>query len=144
MADTIVRARYCPDMEEIQLLREITTHKVSGLNESIAIHVLDSPSIGGASHHYLIGSVLNPIKSGKISPVDIHFQLGPILKVGINGVSNESLLAVVIDRLQSFQRGDFACRANDMALVKLEEAMHWLHARTRGRMNRGVEGTLEK
>jgi hypothetical protein len=51
------------------------------------------------------------------------------------------LLAIVVDRMRDFQRGAYACRENAIALTKLEEAQHWLHARTRGRVARGVEGT---
>ena len=51
---------------------------------------------------------------------------------------------MLIDRLRGFQAGPFGCRENALALTKLEEAMHWLHHRTRGRMARGVEGTHER
>lgn len=56
----------------------------------------------------------------------------------------EALLAVIIDRLQCFQAGPYACRENAIALTKLEEAMMWLQKRTRDRLARGVEGTHEK
>jgi hypothetical protein len=72
---------------------------------------------------------------------EIHFQEGPIAEVGTNGLTHESLLAIVIDRLQAFQKGPFACRENALALTKIEEAMHWLHHRTAARVARGVEGT---
>jgi hypothetical protein len=49
-----------------------------------------------------------------------------------------------IDRLQSFQSGDFACRENALALTKLEEALHWLDHRTKDRQRRGVEGTSKE
>lgn len=39
----------------------------------------------------------------------------------------------------NFQNGPVA-----EALTKLEEAMHWLHSRTRARVTRGVEGTMAK
>jgi hypothetical protein len=47
---------------------------------------------------------------------------------------------ICIDRLRSFQSGDFKCRENALALTKLEEALHWLNHRTRDRQSRGVEG----
>jgi hypothetical protein len=68
------------------------------------------------------------------------FQNGPIAESGPNGISNEVLLAIVIDRLECFQKGQFACRENALALTKLQEAVHWLHHRTRERLARGVEG----
>ena len=71
----------------------------------------------------------------------IHFQNGTIPEAGYNGVTQEVLLAIVADRLRSFQAGPFSCRENALALTKIEEAQHWLQQRTLARMRRGVEGT---
>jgi hypothetical protein len=71
----------------------------------------------------------------------IHFQEGPIKECGVNGVCNEDLIAMVICRLEHFQKSEFACRENALAITKLEEALLWLRKRTMGRENRGVEGT---
>lgn len=124
--------------------REITTHRTNVLNECIKVDAMDNPGSGGASHYYRIAGVQGPLDNHPIPAIDIHFQNGPINEAGSNGLSNESLLAVVIDRLQGFQSGKFACRENALALTKLEEAMHWLHYRTAGRVARGVEGTHNK
>lgn len=113
--------------------REITSHKLNGLNDAILVQAVGPDGPGGAPHDYLI--------TGGDAPVSVHFQQGPVQEVGPNGISNEALIAVVIDRLQSFQKGTFSCRENAIALTKLEEAMHWLHHRTRQRLARGVEGT---
>ena len=72
---------------------------------------------------------------------DIVFQNGPVKEFGVNGISNESLLAIVEDRLLGFQSGQYACRENAIALTKLQESMLWLQKRTRDRIARGVEGT---
>lgn len=71
----------------------------------------------------------------------IHFQEGPILENGVNGVGNEDLIAMIIDRLEHFQNSEFKCKENAMAITKLEEALLWLRKRTIGREERGVEGT---
>ena len=71
----------------------------------------------------------------------IHFQEGPIKECGVNGVCNEDLIAMVIIRLEHFQKSEFACRDNAIAITKLEEAMLWLRKRTMAREKRGVEGT---
>lgn len=113
-------------------MREITTHKVNGLNDELAIIVRDDPSHGGACHHYEVGGQL------------ILFQMGPIKEHGVNGLSNEALLAVVRDRLACFQAGPYACQPNADALASVIEAMEHLHSRTRERMARGVEGTHKK
>lgn len=70
----------------------------------------------------------------------LDFQEGPVCEAGVNGVTNEALLAIVADRLMVFQRGPMACRENALALKKIEEALQWLHARTRRRLAAGVEG----
>lgn len=71
----------------------------------------------------------------------IHFQEGPIKECGANGVNNEDLINMVIERLEHFQRSEFACRENAIAITKLEEALLWLRKRTMAREQRGVEGT---
>ncbi|MBY5821471.1 ABC transporter ATPase [Rhizobium leguminosarum] len=119
-------------------------HKVNPANDKLTIQVLDEPGAGGANHHYMITTpdwTRAPDGSGAKGVWDINFQNGPINENGVNGVTQESLLAIVADRLRSFQAGQFACRENALALTKIEEAQHWLHSRTLARMQRGVEGT---
>lgn len=126
-------------------MRVITDHKLNGLNDAIDIAVLDEPGQGGANHNYQI-TIVKP--DGYLQPdapiTNIKFQNGPILEFNANGISNEALLAVVIDRLRGFQGGQFACCDNAVALTKLEESLMWLQKRTRDRMARGVEGTNQK
>jgi len=117
-------------------MRQITDHIVNPVNDQLAILVLDEPGAGGANHQY---RVLGAPDSGV--SVDIGFQNGPIAEAGVNGLTQEVLLAIVCDRLRSFQSGPFACRENALALTKIEEAQHWLQQRTLARMRRGVEGT---
>jgi hypothetical protein len=125
-------------------MRDITSHKINTLNECIKIQATDDPGSGGANHEYKICGVQGPLDHHPIPTIDIRFQNGPIQEVGANGISNESLLAIVEDRLKGFQSGQFACRENALALTHLQESMHWLNHRTRERMQRGVEGTHQK
>ena len=120
-------------------MREITTHKVNGCNDAIRVQVLDDPGHGGACHFYHSSWPVG--QGGGRANVAIHFQNGPISEVGTNGITHEVLLAILIDRLQGFQSGQYACRENAIALTHLEDAMHWLQHRTRQRVARGVEGT---
>lgn len=120
--------------------REITTHKTAGGNEHINVTARDEPGCGGACHVYHMEVRGRDTAHCQI----IEFQNGPVAEVGANGVTHEAMLAIVIDRLQSFQKGPYACRENALALTKLEEAMHWLHHRTRERVARGVSGTHAK
>lgn len=128
--------------------RELHGHKVNPVNDKLTITVMDMPGSGGANHAYLIDGYTapNPSDPGKGGDTGtlILFQNGPIAEVGVNGITHEALLAIVIDRLQAFQRGPYSCRENALALTKLEEAQHWLHHRTAARMQRGVEGTHAK
>lgn len=101
-------------------MREITSHKVNGLNEAIEIIAVDKPGSGGACHQYKVRvPMIDPVESHVVensrrsrSYCDINFQNGPIGESGLNGISNESLLAVVEDRLKGFQSGPFSCREN--------------------------------
>src|SRR3990167_1123701 len=71
------------------------------------------------------------------------FQHDTIPAVGVQGWTNEAVLAVVIDRLRGFQAGAFGCRENALALTKCEEALLWLEKRTADRRARNVEGKHE-
>ena len=126
-------------------MREITSHQVNDCKDGISIHVMDEPGVGGAGGEYLVK--IHPSESGPPGNDErefrISFQNGPIQEVGTNGLTQEVLMAICIDRLQSFQRGPYSCRENALALTKLEEAQHWLHSRTKARRKRGVEGTYE-
>lgn len=124
--------------------RKINSHKVNPCNESLEIDVMDAPGAGGANHEYRLTARKFLAGESPERVFDLSFQNGPIPEVGTNGVTHEALIAIVIDRLRSFQSGPFACRENALALTKLEEALHWLHHRTRERAMRGVEGTLNK
>ena len=125
-------------------MRTITDHKVNGLNEALEITAHEPVTTGGAPHRYdIIGKTEHiPNIGPRPVGVNLRFQSQPISKPeDINGISNEALLAVVADRLRCFQDSQFKCRENALALTKIEEAMMWLHKRTRDRMARGVEGT---
>ncbi len=134
----------------------ITDHKVNGLNEAIEI-TADGPGPGGASHNYaLFIPDKVPLKEGVTVHVNLSFQNGPISNPeDFNGITNEALLAVLIDRMRGFQHqrnpdgtfnfkapGQYACRENAVALTKMEEALMWLQKRTLDRLKRGVEGTM--
>lgn len=128
-------------------MRTITDHKLNGLKDALEITVTDEPGQGGANHVYEIewGNNDGGDRTGHSQrKTVISFQNGPILEAGVNGISGEALLAIVIDRLRSFQAGPYACRENALALTNLEQSMMWLQKRTRDRLARGVEGTNQK
>jgi hypothetical protein len=131
-------------------MRAITDHIVSGDQAvQLEIAVTDQPGAGGANHRYEITgfSCLNNPSATDFEQTNIElifFQNGPIKEVGVNGVTQEALIAIVIDRLRSFQEGPFRCRENAIALTHFEEGLMWLQRRTVARIKRGVEGTNEK
>ena len=72
----------------------------------------------------------------------INFQKGGVAQNGINGLTNESLLAILIDRMYHLN-SLFHCTENDRAIQHLEEALVNLEVRTARRIVRGVEGKEE-
>jgi len=89
-------------------------------------------------HNYIIRGIEGDILC------KIHFQEGPIKESGLNGIFIEDLIAICINRLETFQKSDFRCRENACAITKLEESLLWLNKRTNNRQRRGVEGTYVK
>lgn len=69
--------------------------------------------------------------------------LGPTLgeQKEPNGTFVETVIDAARDRLNWYQDGEFACAENAAAIDALDEALRILHARTRDRIERGVEGT---
>jgi hypothetical protein len=141
----------------VLIMRTLTDHKVNGLNEAITIAVIDDPGPGGANHRYTLSVPRTyPGGSPTFDDTSLEFQNGPIATPSdFNGITNEALLAVLIDRMRGFQykttesgsfdfksHGKFSCRENALVLTHLEEALMWLQKRTRDRMARAVEGTM--
>jgi len=110
-----------------------------------AIKPLDEEAFN-AFHEYRIITRGEPDETGISADAletVIKFQKGPVKETGLNGIQNEDLLHIVVHRLHSFQKGPFSCRENALALTKVQEALHWLDARTQDRLDRGVEGKNE-
>lgn len=136
-------------------MRTLTDHIVSGDQAvQLSISVTDEPGQGGANHRYEITGFdastnasseahAHGLKSSTAGLV-VLFQNGPIKEFGVNGVTQEALLAIVLDRLRSFQQGPFPSPHNGTALAHCEAALFDLQNRTRDRIARGVEGTHTK
>ncbi len=115
-----------------------------GSQEHTEVVALDEKGPGNANHSYAIRPSAKLPDGEARWEQPLAFQNGPIKEAGVNGVMNEDLIAIVIDRMRGFQSGDYRCRDNAIALTKLEEALMWLRNRTNEREARGVEGTSEK
>lgn len=132
-------------------MRAITDHIINPANDKLAITVMDEPGSGGANHSYIVSGFAVATNPGRemyegdpgdgTDSLGLLFQNGPINEVGVNGITHEALLAILIDRLRGFQNGPYKSKANACALTHMEEALMWLNQRTLERMRRGVEGT---
>ncbi len=138
-------------------MRTLTDHIVEGdsANHQLTIEVMDGPGAGGACHSYRVSGfststnssedyLVKALGDGTGTILPILFQNGPIKEFGVNGVTQEVFLAIVIDRLRSFQAGPFASEHSAMALGHCEVALAALQNRTKERIARGVEGTHQK
>lgn len=75
--------------------------------------------------------------------VSFTIQSDPISEVGVNGVQALDMLKYVKCLFESLNEA-FPCRENSLTITKIEEAIHWQDARTKNRIQRGVEGKNEK
>lgn len=129
-------------------MKALTTHHDGfKLNSSIIVEAVDEPGPGGARHEYRLSIKHAPDEAvgyvGNAEVATIQFQRGPRNEPGsLPGVTEGALLAVLIDRLQAFQAGEFKCEENRHTLRHLQEALHWTKARSRNRAARGVLGTV--
>lgn len=75
----------------------------------------------------------------------IDWQQGPLGRDGDrltpNGAFVEGVIEAALQRIEHYQTTQFRCRENALAITKLEEALHWLQARTQRREAAGTEGT---
>ena len=70
---------------------------------------------------------------------ELMFQLGGVATNGVNGLTNEALIAVLIHRI-NYLNQQFPCPENFKTISHLEDALTNLEVRTARRMVRGVEG----
>jgi len=108
-------------------MHKVTTHKSCNyLNSKLDIEATDDPGPGGAHNSYQITTTVADYASKFCT---IKFHTGDPKGIdGIKGISDETLLAVVIDRLKGFQKGKFGNEKIANALVRLEECLMWLQS----------------
>lgn len=125
--------------------RPLFDHKNNAFNRKcIDVHTADERASDNAHHKYKI-VVTAWTKDSELgaSPAEVcelNFQNGGLQEVGANGITDQALIAIVLDRMRSFNDGQFRCRENSMIITKLEEAMMWMEKRGNDRARRGVEG----
>ncbi len=118
-------------------MRKIKSHLSNALNNEIDVTAMDDPGPGGANHEYIL-------TLPGVDPCEIRFQNGRIKEEGLNGFSNEAFLAVVLDRLDGFSKGEFSCVETVVAAKLTRAALEVLKSRTARREREGTEGTLQE
>ncbi len=119
-------------------MRQISDHKSHGdmANAHLEVRAMeDGPGTGAASHYEVIGST-------DTEPRAIIFFKDSLAEVrSTKEITDETLLAILIDRQREHQNGICKSRDTAIALTGLEDAMLRLQRRTADRIARGVEGT---
>jgi hypothetical protein len=130
-------------MAEPQRTRHVTAHQVDECNRALTVigYVMDGPE---AWCYRVFG-----IDGGEADDPQDHgypltFQRGAVHEFGRNGLTNEVLLAVIIDRLEGFQEGPHACLENSQAIAHLRYALGLMRKRSERREAVGVEGTSQQ
>jgi hypothetical protein len=134
-------------------METITYHKTNKLNSAINV-IGGYRTIGGANSEYRVfvpKTNLKLLENKEYVPAyditELTFQNGNPAEE-INGLTNEVLLAILIDRLTGFIAGfgakdQHTRETNEKALASLQEALITLTKRTRKREEQGIEGTQE-
>lgn len=91
-------------------------------------------SLDNPGHDYLVES-----KDDAFIFAEIFFQEGPVKERGVNGVTSEALLAILIHRTNHLNNL-FPCDENATALAGMKQALEAFESRTMNRISRGVEG----
>ncbi len=71
----------------------------------------------------------------------VAFQDGPVPEHGVNGLTNEALLAILIHRTNILNER-FPCNENSEALVLMTQAKQVFESRTKRRQAAGIEGKM--
>lgn len=126
-----------------------------GLNDLITIEAdARDPNAGGSSHRYHVWMDVTHTQAaiesgctgearGTVAAID--FQHGARMAANAEpGITEAVLLAILIDRVEGFQAGPFACQENAEMLKHLRAASLLTRDRAIARAHRGVLGKNEK
>lgn len=109
----------------------IDSHHVKGYAFNIDIKAVPVERYGIPTYTYKLIKEYDG-KPGYQFIKELSFQTGDPKVYGINGVTNEALLAIMIHRLQGFQNNPKTyCVENSEAISYMELAMGALHSRAR-------------
>lgn len=133
-----------PIPKSVPDIRRLTDHQNNKFNrECVVVTTQDHPQQDGANHAYRIevyDRYNGKPDQGMKAHADLIFQNGGLKEVGPNGITDQALLAIVLDRIRGFNDGPYRCRENSIIITKLEEVMMWMEKRSNDRARRNVEG----
>lgn len=111
-----------------------------GESQHTLVFAVDEPQKSGASYEYVVYQN-QPEQGGQGEQIaNIAFQQGNPQE-GFNGILDVDLTAILIDRLEGFQKGPYADPANAVVLTHLKAALAGQQARRQARVDRGVQDT---
>ena len=61
--------------------------------------------------------------------INLKFQEGSIDKDGVNGCQVEDVIGILIEKMKSYQNGEFSSMENSIAISNLQSANYALHCR---------------
>ena len=97
----------------------------------------------GSMHYHLFEKDIRPTNfiyvRQDVNSISFTLQKGTVGENGVNGCQVDTLIEAAKIMLAGLNK-EFPCHHNALAMNKLDEALHWLMARTRDRTDRGVEG----
>ena len=116
---------------KVRVVDVIDTHHVEGYGYNINIKAVPVERYGLPSYTYQLTKDYAD-KSWYQYIKELSFQVGDPKVYGVNGVTNEALLAIMIHRLQRFQDNPKThCVENNEAIFYMKSAMDALYARQR-------------
>lgn len=117
-------------------MRQLNTHHTTGAFNALQVVAVDNPPPGFANVRYdIVGfnTVYNSAAAcaggmpARFTRLPIIFHSGPITyDMPLNGVTVESLLAVISDHLNGLQNSPEACMENQMAKDYVDAALSML------------------
>ena len=119
----------------------MNVHSVVGELDSLIIGETTSDKVP-PGHSYWVNVMCHDTESVReLATVD--FQNGPISKNGVNGLTNEALLTILIHRTMALNE-QFPCTENVKAAAHMKYALDYFNLRTSDRKIRGVADTMVK
>ena len=148
----LVAAEYFKDNFEVKDIQDIdhepTPVKPVGVvypSSETTVFVEDDEDYGGAHSYHFVNSLGHsdgkPVYVEGEPTVSIHFVKKEESGM-VAGLQSEQLLIALIDRHNKLN-AKFPSIDGALAITKMQEALHWLQARVKERLDRGVMGELK-